>query len=80
MNDDVAKSVLKIVRLQLGLSEISPSHALAEDLGAVSADIVNIVVAIEDKYGLELDETALSDIRTVTDLISLVKGSQTGPT
>ena len=75
MNDNVADTVVRIVRLQLGLSEILPKHALAEDLGAVSADIVNIVVALEDKYGLEFDETALSDIRTVGDLVSLVEGS-----
>ncbi|MEX0343885.1 MAG: acyl carrier protein [Rhizobiaceae bacterium] len=74
MNDDVAETVLRIVRLQLGLSDVSPSNDLVEDLGAVSADIVNIVVAVEDKYGMELDETALSNIRTVTDLISLVEG------
>ncbi len=66
------ETVLSIVRLQLGLKNVKAGDALAEDLGAVSADIVNIVVAIEDKYGIELDESALGEIRTIRDLIALV--------
>ena len=62
-----------LVRLQLGIAEVEAEDELARDLGAVSADIVNIVVAIEDKYGVEIDEDALSRVRTVGDLVTLVE-------
>ncbi len=61
-----------VVRLQLGLRNAGAEDRLVEDLGAVSADIVNIVVALEQKYDIEVDESALGDIRTVADLRDLV--------
>ncbi len=66
------EEIMTLVRLQLGLDKVEPEDELARDLGAVSADIVNIVVAIEDKYGIEVDETALARVRTVADLLGLV--------
>lgn len=61
-----------IVRLQLGLAKADPEDRLVGDLGAVSADIVNIVVALEQKYGVDVDESALAGIRTVADLHGLI--------
>lgn len=62
-----------IVRLQLGLKEVETGDHLVEQLGAESADIVNIVVALEEKYGIVIDETAMADLETVEDLFHIVE-------
>ncbi len=62
-----------VIRLQLGLKKIEAEDHLVEQLGAVSADIVNIIVAIEEKYDIEVEESALGDIATVADLFHLVE-------
>ena len=62
-----------LVRLQLGLNEIKPDDHLVEHLGAESADIVNIVVALEEKYGINIDESTMADLETVEDLFRIVE-------
>ncbi len=72
----VAEDIKALVRLQLGIASVEADQVLTEDLGAVSADILNIVVAIEDKYDIEIEESALADARTVADLIGLVESGK----
>lgn len=62
-----------LVRLQLGLNEIKSDDHLVEHLGAESADIVNIVVALEEKYGIIIDESTMADLETVEDLFRIVE-------
>ena len=65
--------ITTLVRLQLGLKEVHPEHYLIEELGADSADVVNIIAAIEEKYNIFIDEEELINIRTVTDLHNQVQ-------
>jgi acyl carrier protein len=44
-----------------------------EDLAAESADILNVVLAVEDKYQVSIDESELSDVRSASDLYALVQ-------
>jgi acyl carrier protein len=62
-----------LVGLQLGIRNVDESARFMEDLAAESADILNIVLAVEDKYGIAIDEAELSDVRTITDLYALVQ-------
>jgi acyl carrier protein len=64
--------ILEIVSVQLGCDQLNPSDRLVEDLGAESADLVNVAAALEDRYALSIREEDLADLRTVTDLHSLV--------
>jgi len=61
-----------LVRLQLGAREARAEHRIVEDLGAESLDIVNILAAVEDRFGVSLDETALPEISTIADLHRVV--------
>jgi acyl carrier protein len=63
-----------LVRLQLGAREARAEDRIVEDLGAESLDIVGILAAVEDRFGVSLDETAIPDIRTVADLHRRVAG------
>jgi acyl carrier protein len=63
----------KIIAVQLGVRKVSEADRIVEDLGAESADVVNIVAAVEDKYEITIDEEAVPDIVTVGDMVELVR-------
>lgn len=50
-------------------SEITLTTDLAADLDLNSLDIVNIVVAFEDEFGLEIPDRAIRDLTTVEDIV-----------
>ena len=62
-----------VVALQLGLGDVRAADRVVEDLGAESADVANIVAALEDKYGITIDESELQNVRTVSDLHDVVR-------
>jgi len=68
----VAEEVQDLVGRQLGLRNVGLEDHLVEDLDAVSADIVNIVAALEDLFEIVIEEEALADIRKVDDLCRMV--------
>jgi acyl carrier protein len=67
-----AEDIQKLVGRQLGLRDVRLEDDIAADLGAVSADIINIVAALEDLYNVVIGEEELPDIRTVEQLQRLV--------
>ena len=70
--NSVAHEVRALVGRQLGLRKVQFGDHLVEDLDAVSADIVNIVAALEDLFDIVIEEEALAEIRRVEDLCRLV--------
>ena len=76
MRDDVElDDIRSLVRLQLGVAQVGADDHLASDLGAESADVVNLVAAVEDRYGLTIAEEEIADIETVRDLFERVRSS-----
>jgi acyl carrier protein len=67
------EDIQTLVGLQLGRRKVSAPDRLMEDLGAESADIVNIIATVEDKYQISLEEADISRVRTVRDLYDLIK-------
>ena len=61
-----------LVGLLLGRQGVRPQDRLVEDLGAESADLVNLVATVEEKYQVELDEAAVARVQTVADLYALI--------
>ena len=66
--DDVRRTV----GLVLGCRDPNPDDRLAEDLGGESIDLLNILVTLEQKYGVSIDEAATIGVSTVRDLYDLV--------
>lgn len=66
--DISVEEIILIVGIQLGIKDISEEQRIVEDLGAQSADLVNIIVAIEEKYQIFISEEKIAKIRTVKDL------------
>lgn len=66
------EEVQALVRMQLGKRKVSLDDRLMEDLGAESADIVNIIAAAEDKFDVSFDETDIAAVRTVKDVFEII--------
>ena len=62
----------KLVSLQLGVRNVTADVLLVEELGAVSADVVNIIAVLEEKYQIVVKETEIAKIKRPADLFSLV--------
>lgn len=67
------EDVEKLVRVQLGVPRVSGSDRLMEDLGAESADLVNLIASAEDRFGITFDEEEIAGVRTVVQLYELVE-------
>lgn len=66
------KDITQIIELALGRRPIAPDDLLIEQYGAESADIANIVVALEKKYRVTIAESRLAGLRTPRDFYQVV--------
>ena len=75
MAGDVESKVRDIISEQLGVSadEITPEASFIEDLGADSLDIVELVMALEEEYGMEISDEDAEKIRTVNDVVGYIE-------
>ena len=69
----LATEIAELVKMQLGIADVRATDRLLEDLGAESADALNLVAALEDRYGILVEEDEIPDLRTVADMVALVR-------
>ncbi|HVN23602.1 MAG TPA: acyl carrier protein [Syntrophorhabdales bacterium] len=71
----VTEKVKKMIVEQLGVneSEVVPEAKFIDDLGADSLDIVELVMALEDEYGIEIPDEDAEKIETVGDAIKYIE-------
>jgi len=74
VEQDVIAKVKDMVSNQLGKpeEEISLEAAFIEELGADSLDLVELVMALEDEFGLEISDEDAEKIVTVQDAVSFI--------
>ena len=48
---------------------------LATDLGADSLDAIDIVMSLEDQYGIEVPDSAIENMKTVEDIVNFIENS-----
>ncbi len=77
MSEDIilAGRVITLLTQRLGMPReaVIPSAQLAEDLGVDSIDAVEFTLALEREFDVSLPDEALHSIRTVQDVIDLVR-------
>lgn len=71
----VFEKIKGIVSQQLGVDadEITMDSTFVEDLGADSLDVVELVMAMEDEFDLEIDEEEADGISTISDVVEYIK-------
>ena len=60
-------------QLNCPAEEIKMESSFKEDLGADSLDLYEMVMALEDEYGIEIDTDELTDLSTVGDFMEYLK-------
>ena len=73
-NDEVAQKVMDIIAESLGVkrNEVTPAASFITDLNADSLDIVELVMAIEKEFDIEIPDDEAEKIRTVQDAIDYI--------
>lgn len=69
--DKVQEIIVK--ELKVDASKVTKEASLKDDLGADSLDAVEIVMDIEDEFGVEIDDTKAEAISTVGDLVTYIE-------
>lgn len=72
---DIADRVKKIVVEHLGVDEakVTDAASFIDDLGADSLDTVELVMAFEEEFGVEIPDDAAEKILTVKDAIDFIE-------
>ena len=67
--------IREIVAEQLGVDadEVTPEASFADDLGADSLDTVELVMALEEEFGIEIPDEEAEKISTVADAIKYIE-------
>lgn len=77
MEFEVLQKVIAEV-LNVAPDEVTMDTTFMEDLGADSLDLFQIVMGIEEAYGIELSQEETTDIKTVKQAVELIKNARIG--
>ena len=77
---DLEQRVSEIIVEQLGVSrdDIESESSFVDDLGADSLDIVELVMAMEEEFGLEIPDEDAERMQNIGDVISYVEERTAG--
>ncbi|MBW8056423.1 MAG: acyl carrier protein [candidate division NC10 bacterium] len=72
---DIEERVKKIVIEQLGVdgAEVTPDASFVEDLGADSLDTVELIMVLEEEFGIEIPDDDAEKIAQVKDAVQYIK-------
>ncbi|MDH3801444.1 MAG: acyl carrier protein [Deltaproteobacteria bacterium] len=64
--------VVEIISNQLGIDhgDVTPEASVVDDLGADSLDVVELVMALEEEFNLEIPDEEAEKIKSVNDIFS----------
>jgi acyl carrier protein len=76
---DIEAKVKEIIINELGVEaeKVTPEASFVEDLGADSLDTVELVMAFEEEFGMEIPDEEAEKLQTVGDAIKYIEQNQT---
>lgn len=69
--DDIKEVVVE--QLSVSADEVKEDARFVEDLGADSLDVVELVMALEEKFDIEIPDDEAEKIKTVKDVVSYIE-------
>ena len=70
--DEKVKQII-VEQLQVDDAEVTPGASFQEDLGADSLDLVELVMELEEEFGITIPEERAERITTIGDAIALIE-------
>ena len=74
MFDVIRKAIAE--QLNVPMENITPETRFIEDLKADSLDLVELVMDLEDRYGVEIPDEQLAEIKTVGQIVEIVENNK----
>ncbi len=71
-SEDKAKEIIA-KELEVSVDQLTPEAKFIEDLGADSLDTVELVMALEDEFGLDIPDEDADKLKTVGDALSYLR-------
>ena len=77
---ETKERIINLLSEKLGYdtTEIKENQDFVSDLGTDSLDMVEIIMGIEQEFGLTIDDSEISEVKTVEDLIKKVENKRMG--
>ena len=72
--DTVASMIAK--QLKMDVKDITPDKRLVEDLKADSANVMVLIMDLEDAFNMTVDDAAITELRTVGDVVKYIEEHQ----
>lgn len=74
----IFEDVKKVIAEELGADEasITPSSKIIEDLGADSLDVVELIMALEEKFDISIPDEDGQKIATVDDIVKYIEAKK----
>lgn len=63
-------------QLELSEDQVTMDSNIAEDLGADSLDVVDLIMSIEDEFGVEVPDEDIEGIKTVGDVVNYIENAK----
>ena len=77
-SDEIFEKVKKIIIEQLSVAEdaVTKEASFIDDLGADSLDVVELIMALEEEFDMEIPDADAEKIATVNDVVEYIKEKQ----
>jgi acyl carrier protein len=74
---DMKKRIVEIIASQLGIdqADITPQANVVDDLGADSLDVVELIMALEEEFNLEIPDEEAEKIKNVQDIFTYMESA-----
>lgn len=59
-------------RLSISIEKIKEETVMAEELGADSLDMVEVIMDLEDEFGVSIPDEAIPNLKTIKDLVNYI--------
>ncbi|HYA02325.1 MAG TPA: acyl carrier protein [Syntrophobacteria bacterium] len=74
---DMKKRIVEIIATQLGIdqADVTPEANVVDDLGADSLDVVELIMALEEEFNLEIPDEEAEKIKNVQDIFTYMEST-----